>query len=72
MGLNSWEKLLYTTGHTRRITSYNVCYTKLLRKIERDKHFSERRRSMQQAIDQLFTLENFKGIQVVPDVDPYH
>jgi primosomal protein N' (replication factor Y) len=41
-------------------------------KIERDKHFSERRKSMRDAIDRIFIREEFKGIQIVPDVDPYN
>ncbi len=41
-------------------------------KIERDKHFSERRKLMRNAIDRIFIRDEFKGIQIVPDVDPYN
>jgi primosomal protein N' (replication factor Y) (superfamily II helicase) len=41
-------------------------------KIERDKHFTERRKLMRDAIDRIYICEEFKGIQIVPDVDPYN
>jgi primosomal protein N' (replication factor Y) len=41
-------------------------------KIERDKQFSERRRIMRESIDKIIIRDEFKGIQIVPDVDPYN
>jgi primosomal protein N' (replication factor Y) len=41
-------------------------------KIERDKQFSARRKLMRDAIYRIHIRDEFKGIQIVPDVDPYN
>lgn len=41
-------------------------------KLERDKLFSSRRKFMRDAIDRVYIRDEFKGIQIVPDVDPYN
>jgi primosomal protein N' (replication factor Y) (superfamily II helicase) len=41
-------------------------------KAERDMHFAERRMSMRTAIEKIASLEEFKSLQIVPDVDPYN
>jgi primosomal protein N' (replication factor Y) len=44
----------------------------ILVKIERDKHFSERRRLMREVIDSIVIRDEFRGIQIIADVDPYN
>jgi primosomal protein N' (replication factor Y) len=44
----------------------------ILVKIERDKLFSQRRKYMRQAIDKIMIRDEFKSLQIVPDVDPYN
>lgn len=44
----------------------------ILVKIERDRQFGERRHQMREAIDTLLKNEEYKGVLVVPDVDPYN
>ncbi len=51
---------------------FNLHQKCILVKIERDKHFSERRRLMRQAINKISDNPNFKSLQIVPDVDPYN
>ena len=51
---------------------YNFHQKCIIVKIERDQHFSERRKQMRNAIDRIFIRDEFKGIQIVPDVDPYN
>jgi primosomal protein N' (replication factor Y) (superfamily II helicase) len=51
---------------------FNLHQKCILVKIERDMHFTERRRLMRMAIDKISLTEEFKGLQIVPDVDPYN
>ena len=44
----------------------------ILIKIERDKHFSERRHLVLEAINKTMSHGRFRGLQIVPDVDPYN
>jgi primosomal protein N' (replication factor Y) len=44
----------------------------ILIKLERDKNFSKRRNVIRVAIGNISALEDFKGLQIVPDVDPYN
>jgi primosomal protein N' (replication factor Y) len=41
-------------------------------KLDRDKHFSDRKRMMQEAIVRISTSNDFKGIRIIADVDPYN
>lgn len=51
---------------------YSLHQKCILVKIERDKHFSERRKMMRRAIDQIMLNDQFKSLQIIPDVDPYN
>ncbi|MGD2034848.1 MAG: primosomal protein N', partial [Bacteroidales bacterium] len=51
----------------RLFNQYQKC---ILVKIERDNLFSQRRRMMRQAIDGITNNKTFKGLQIIPDVDP--
>lgn len=44
----------------------------ILVKVERDMHFSERRTRMRKVIEKIAALDEFKNLQIVPDVDPYN
>jgi primosomal protein N' (replication factor Y) len=51
---------------------FNLHQKCILVKIERDKHFSERRSAMRGVIDKLKILAEFRRLQIIPDVDPYN
>ncbi len=44
----------------------------ILVKIERDKHFSERRQLIREAIDKTMIQAEFRSLQVITDADPYN
>jgi primosomal protein N' (replication factor Y) (superfamily II helicase) len=44
----------------------------ILVKLERDKYFSGRRKLLRETINRLSASDEFKGLQIVPDVDPYN
>jgi primosomal protein N' (replication factor Y) len=51
---------------------YSLHQKCIIVKIERDKNFSERRKKMRDAIDVILKQDIFKGLQIIPDVDPYN
>jgi primosomal protein N' (replication factor Y) (superfamily II helicase) len=51
---------------------YSLHQKCILVKIERDKHFTERRNIMRSAIEGIMIHNEFKGLQIIPDVDPYN
>jgi primosomal protein N' (replication factor Y) len=51
---------------------YSLHQKCIIVKVERDMHFTERRKSMRLAIDKVASLNEFKSLQIVPDVDPYN
>jgi primosomal protein N' (replication factor Y) len=51
---------------------FNLHQKCILVKIERDMHFSERRKIMREAIYRISKDDHFKSLQIVPDVDPYN
>jgi len=51
---------------------FNLHQQCILVKVERDMHFSERRKLMRAAIEKTSIQEEFKSLQIVPDVDPYN
>ncbi|MBN1599888.1 MAG: primosomal protein N' [Bacteroidales bacterium] len=44
----------------------------ILVKTERDMHFSERRKAVKTAMDNILKSDDYKSLQVIPDVDPYN
>ena len=54
---------------SRVFTYHQKC---ILVKIDRDQHFSERRKQVLEAINKTMILAEFKSLQIVPDVDPYN
>jgi primosomal protein N' (replication factor Y) len=51
---------------------YNLHQKCILIKIDRDKHITERRHIVQNAIDKTRIHSEFKSLHIVPDVDPYN
>jgi primosomal protein N' (replication factor Y) len=51
---------------------FNLHQKCIMVKIERDMHFSERRRQMRHAIEKISMSDQFKSLQIIPDVDPYN
>ena len=51
---------------------FNLHQKCILVKIERDMHFSERRKMIREAIKKISSDEEFKSLQIVADVDPYN
>jgi primosomal protein N' (replication factor Y) (superfamily II helicase) len=49
---------------------YSLHQKCILVKIERDKQFSERRNQMRKAIVKIMLSDEFKNLQIIPDVDP--
>jgi primosomal protein N' (replication factor Y) (superfamily II helicase) len=44
----------------------------ILVKVERDMHFSERRRMVKNSIDKILNSDEFKSLQIIADMDPYN
>lgn len=51
---------------------YSLHQKCIIVKVERDMHFTERRKLMRTAIGNVAAHEEFKSLQIVPDVDPYN